>query len=67
MSPELGDGTNHCRWLLARRREFEFGGKHFSLEELVCKKMSRKPKDKESVNEENKQFDPGGKEGEPPL
>ena len=30
-------------------------------------KISRKPKDKESANEENKQFDPGGKGGEPPL
>ena len=29
--------------------------------------MSHKPKDKESVNKENKQFDPGGKGGDPPL
>ena len=29
----------------------------------VCQKMSRKHKNKESVTEENKQFDPGGKGG----
>ena len=32
----------------------------FSLEELVFKKMNRKPKDNEPASEENKQFDPGG-------
>ena len=54
------------------------GGNMSSLEELVivmqidsqtassktvCKKMNRKPKDKEPVSEENKQFDPGGNKG----
>ena len=64
MSPELGNGTNYCRWLFARRREFEFGrGNIFPLEELVI----GLPKDKESANQENKQFEPGGKGGEPPL
>ena len=29
--------------------------------------MSCKPKDKELANRQNKQLDPGGKEGEPPL
>ena len=39
-------------------------GKHiFSLEKLVI----GLPKDNESANEENKQFDPDGKGGEPPL
>ena len=82
MSFELGDGTNqHCQRLCARQREFEFGEKHFSLEELVIgtqadsqidsskivyETISHK-EDKESANEENMQFDPGGKWGEPPL
>ena len=59
---ELGDETSHhYRRLFACRREFEFGGKY--LEEFVI----GLPKDMESANEENKQFDPGGKKGEPPL
>ena len=32
----------------------------------VFLQMSRKPKDKKTASEENKQFDPGGKGGEPP-
>ena len=32
----------------------------------VSLQASRKPKDKKTANEENKQFDPGGKGGEPP-
>ena len=32
----------------------------------VFLQTSRKPKDKKTVSEENKQFDPGGKGGEPP-
>ena len=40
---------------------------YFSSSKIVCKKMSHKPKDKESPNEGNKQFDPDGKGGEPPL
>ena len=64
MSLELGDRTNqHCRWLFARWREFEFEENIFSLEELVIGLL----KGKESANEENKQFDPGEKGGEPPL
>ena len=70
MSPELRDGTNQCRRLFARPREFDFERIFFSLEELgigmqtdsqtptcfasskiVCKKMSRKPKDNEPANE----------------
>ena len=43
------------------------GGNIFSLEELVCKKMSSKPKHKKSTNEENKQFDPGRRGGAPPF
>ena len=35
MSYKLGDGTNHRPRLFARRREFGFGGNHFSLEEFV--------------------------------
>ena len=38
-------------------------GNIFSLKELVIDL----PKDKKTVNEENKQFDPGGKGREPPL
>ena len=60
----------------------DLGGNTFSLEELVvigtqpdsqtsskvfCQKKSRKPEDNELDNEENKQFDLGGKGGEPPL
>ena len=30
VSPELGDGMNHCRRLLAHRHKFEFGGNPFS-------------------------------------
>ena len=56
VSPELGDGKNQCRRLLARRPEFVF----FSLEELVCKNMTRKTENNEPASEENKQFDPGG-------
>ena len=32
----------------------------------VFLQTSRKPKDKKTVSEENKQFDPGGKGGKPP-
>ena len=43
------------------------GGNIFSLEELVCKKMSSKPKHMKPANEENKQFDRGRRGGEPPF
>ena len=33
----------------------------------VCQKISCKPEGKELINEENKQFDPSGKGGEPTL
>ena len=33
-STKLGDGTNLCRRLFSRRREFEFEGNIFFLEEL---------------------------------
>ena len=59
-----------------------FGENIFFLEELaigtqtdnqtasskaVCQKISCKPEDKELISDENKQFDPGGKGGEPTL
>ena len=58
------------------------GEKHFSLEEfvigtqtdsqidlskIVCQKISPKVENNEPDNEENKQFDPCGKGGEPSL
>ena len=61
---EMGRTTVDCCLLVGVSSNL--GGNSFFLEELICKKKSRKPKDNESANEE-KQFDPGGKEGEPPL
>ena len=39
----------------------------FASLKTVCPQMSRKPENKELANEENKKFDPDGKEREPPL
>ena len=33
----------------------------FASSKIVCPQISRKPQDKELANDENKQFDPGGK------
>ena len=84
MSPELRDGTNHCRLLLARRHKFESGGYNYSPTERVIgtqtgsvtttpvassktasPQTKHKPKDRKTFSEENKQFDPGGRGGEP--
>ena len=39
----------------------------FASLKTVCPQMSRKPENMELANEENKKFDPDGKEREPPL
>ena len=39
----------------------------FASLKIGCPQMSRKPQDKELANKDSKQFDLGGKGGEPPL
>ena len=39
----------------------------FASSKIVCPQMSRKPEDKELANDENKQFDLGGRGGGAPL
>ena len=66
----LVDGSSDLGGTSFSLEEFDIGTKterSFASSKTVFLQMSRKPKDKKLGNVENKQYDPGGKVGEPPL